>query len=548
MDHQNRNAMSSMVGAHILIVDDVPANLNHLGKLLLDAGYQVQATASGRSALRYAALKPQPALILLDVMMPELDGYQALAELRKNPSTRDIPVIFLTTLDNAQDEEKGFRHGIADFITKPIKPEVVLARVRSQLLARQARDWQRVYNATPAAEVAQRIEGNELIQPIGIQAQAQLALRNPPAPPDRAPGAVDAVELELRTGHSGQRLLLAEDNASNRELALALIKASGLTADTAKNGQEAVAKAAESSYKLILMDVQMPIMNGLDASRAIRALPGCKAIPILAMTASSFDEAMPACLEAGMNDLIAKPVTPTDFYASLLKWLPSAIKQPRSSPIASESLISTDDAHWQQLARIPGLELSSGLATMRGDIAKYIRVLELFAADCRQQAGELSAMLARTDFSAIEPIACSLRGRAAMLGAQKISAAADTIVSACRGSTEKDAIGALCAALSKELSLTAASIYLAITETVADDTTEADPRQLAGVLEQLESLLEQGNIRANYLAGEEAEILQSAFGNSFRSFLVHIEAFDHESALAELRQARVRLNRRARNG
>ncbi|MBI5109167.1 MAG: two-component system response regulator [Rhodocyclales bacterium] len=162
-------------GSLILIVDDVPANLAVLGDLLHGAGYQVKAATSGRAALRYATQDPQPALILLDVMMPEMDGYQVLATLRKDPATITIPVIFLTALDNARDEERGFQHGAADYIAKPIKPDVVLARVRNQLLARIATNWLRDQNAALEAEVARRMEENELIQAASIRALAHLA-------------------------------------------------------------------------------------------------------------------------------------------------------------------------------------------------------------------------------------------------------------------------------------------------------------------------------------------------------------------------------------
>jgi putative two-component system response regulator len=165
----------AVTGSLLLIVDDVPGNLSVLGDLLLDAGYRVKAATSGRVALRYAAKEPQPALILLDVMMPEMDGYQVLAELRQNPATRDIPVIFLTALDNPQDEERGFQHGAADYISKPIKPDVVLARVRSQLLASLALNWFRDQNAMLEAEVARRMAENELIQTVSIRALAHLA-------------------------------------------------------------------------------------------------------------------------------------------------------------------------------------------------------------------------------------------------------------------------------------------------------------------------------------------------------------------------------------
>ncbi len=162
-------------GSLILIVDDVAANLAVLGDLLHGAGYQVKAATSGRAALRYAIQEPQPALILLDVMMPEMDGYQVLASLRKDPATAGIPVIFLTALDNARDEERGFQHGAADYIAKPIKPDVVLARVRNQLLARIAGNWLRDQNTALEAEVARRMEENELIQAASIRALAHLA-------------------------------------------------------------------------------------------------------------------------------------------------------------------------------------------------------------------------------------------------------------------------------------------------------------------------------------------------------------------------------------
>ena len=93
-------------GSLLLIVDDVPTNLNVLGDLLRDAGYRIKAATSGPVALRYAAMEPRPALILLDVMMPEMNGYEVLTRLKQDPATRDIPVIFLTALDNAQDEER----------------------------------------------------------------------------------------------------------------------------------------------------------------------------------------------------------------------------------------------------------------------------------------------------------------------------------------------------------------------------------------------------------------------------------------------------------
>jgi putative two-component system response regulator len=159
----------------ILAVDDVPENLGLLGDLLQGAGYRVKAASSGHAALRYAVRKPRPDLILLDVMMPEMDGYQVMERLRTEPMTRDIPVIFLTALSETEEEERGFELGAADYITKPIRPSVVLARVRAQIEAKRARDFLKDHNALLEDEVTRRMAENEMIQAASIRALAHLA-------------------------------------------------------------------------------------------------------------------------------------------------------------------------------------------------------------------------------------------------------------------------------------------------------------------------------------------------------------------------------------
>jgi len=164
----------------ILVVDDIPENLGVLGTLLQSAGYRVIAASSGQTALRYATQTPRPELILLDVMMPDMDGYQVLAALKSDPAIQDIPVIFLTALGDVRDEEYGLEQGAADYITKPIKPAVVLARVRTQLDAKRARDWLNDKNTVLETEVARRMVENELIQNVSIRALAHLAeIRDP---------------------------------------------------------------------------------------------------------------------------------------------------------------------------------------------------------------------------------------------------------------------------------------------------------------------------------------------------------------------------------
>lgn len=158
----------------ILVVDDVPENLTVLGELLQPA-YRVRVANSGRRALQVAASDPRPDLILLDVMMPEMDGYVVIKELRANPGTRDIPVIFVTAMDSDQDEERGLALGAVDYITKPIRPAIVLARVNTHLELKQARDWLKNQNAWLEREIARRMRDNQLMQDVSIRALASLA-------------------------------------------------------------------------------------------------------------------------------------------------------------------------------------------------------------------------------------------------------------------------------------------------------------------------------------------------------------------------------------
>jgi putative two-component system response regulator len=158
----------------ILIVDDAAENLFVLSELLRPH-YQVLAATSGAGGLRVASGMQRPDLILLDVMMPDLDGYAVLAKLHANDATKDIPVVFLTALSDPDDEERGLALGAADYITKPLRPAVVLARVRTQLQAKQARDFMKDRNLMLEEEVARRMVENDLTQQVSIRALAHLA-------------------------------------------------------------------------------------------------------------------------------------------------------------------------------------------------------------------------------------------------------------------------------------------------------------------------------------------------------------------------------------
>jgi len=160
--------------ATLLLVDDTPENLTVLAELLAPT-YRVLVANSGPRALRLAQSEPRPDLILLDVMMPDMDGYGVLARLKENPATADVPVIFVTAMTAMEEEQRGFDLGAVDYITKPIRPPIVLARVKAQLELKEARDWLKNKNEVLEAEVAARLGEILLIQDVSIHALARLA-------------------------------------------------------------------------------------------------------------------------------------------------------------------------------------------------------------------------------------------------------------------------------------------------------------------------------------------------------------------------------------
>ena len=158
----------------VLIVDDTPENLTVLGSML-HPQYRVRVANSGLRALQVAASEPRPDLILLDVMMPEMDGYAVITKLRANPETRNIPVIFVTAMDADEDEERGLALGAVDYITKPARPATVLARVNAHMELKLARDVLQNQNTWLESEISRRMRHNQIMQDVSIRALARLA-------------------------------------------------------------------------------------------------------------------------------------------------------------------------------------------------------------------------------------------------------------------------------------------------------------------------------------------------------------------------------------
>jgi putative two-component system response regulator len=166
--------MPNLPSKTILVVDDSPENIAVLNELL-QPHYQVRIATSGLKALKIAGQQPYPDLILLDVMMPEMNGYEVFEKLRANPATHGIPVIFVTAMDSVEAQLQGLELGAVDYLIKPIVPSVVLVRIQLQLELKAARDRLATQNAWLESEIALRMKENELIQEVSIRALAHLA-------------------------------------------------------------------------------------------------------------------------------------------------------------------------------------------------------------------------------------------------------------------------------------------------------------------------------------------------------------------------------------
>ncbi|MBF0192337.1 MAG: response regulator [Magnetococcales bacterium] len=387
---------------HVLVVDDNPSAREIMVELLQHWSMPVSVAANGQEALHRLDemnAQNQPCdLVLMDWQMPELDGIETTRRILANPAFTTTPTIFMVTAFGTEEVvAKAAREGARACLMKPVGASVLFDTIVS------------VFRGS-----SRRSKEEE--------------------------GSITTTTPRIR----GARLLLAEDNEINQQVAEELLGEMGLIVEVVGNGRLAVEalQARPTAYEAILMDVQMPEMDGLEATRRIRSALGDKAPPIIAMTAHAMESQRQLCFEAGMVDHIAKPIDPAILSTVLGRWIRArrteTIQAP-PKPLVVEHDLLPDLG--------PSFDLADALGRVNGKPLLLRRLLRSFAAQNSESAKRLRLLVERREYDVACQLAHALKGVAATLGARTVFAAARDLEQSCRDPSGDPPFSALLDAL-----------------------------------------------------------------------------------------------------
>ena len=233
-------------------------------------------------------------------------------------------------------------------------------------------------------------------------------------------------ETALQARWRGRRLLVVDDDEVNRDVLVGLLAAVGIHADSAHDGARALALARTTSYDVVLMDILMPVMNGLEATRAIRQLPGYLTVRMIAISASARVEDRRRARNAGLDDFISKPYTSRTLYSTLLRWLPGErdARIDRAVAVTPRAITPSNRDLARQLTTVAGLDVAHGLPYASGDLRGYVRLVRSFLASANAEIASCRTCLAAADLGGARRAVHALKGAASFVGAPAVREAA----------------------------------------------------------------------------------------------------------------------------
>jgi two-component system sensor histidine kinase/response regulator len=483
---------SELYGKRVLVVDDSEHARYVLRDLLAGLNLEVHAVDSGAAALaelqREDAQGTPFALTFMDWQMPHMNGVDLGQQIRRL-ALRTQPALVLVT-GYGREEVLGSAQeaGIQSVLVKPVNASMLFDCVVRELGS--------------VADGAQR-----------------------EAPPAVGDSVLQAI--------AGAHVLLVEDNALNREVAGELLGDAGLLVDMAFDGQMALERLQQHHYDLVLMDMQMPVMDGLTATRLLRAMPQFAELPVIAMTANAMASDRQLCLDAGMNDHVAKPIEPDVLFQTLLKWvhpLPPVVQAGVAQPTAALP---------HELPDIEGLDVASGLRRVRGKKAFYVALLHKFADDQDGAVAALRADLYQGLRADAQRRAHTLKSLAASIGMGAISRQAQQVEAQIKSGLDSAALQPELLALETALQafLQALAQQLPRPPHGAVPVAGLDLQALAGVCRRLAGLLADDDLEAVECLAENAALLEPALGQAYFPIAEAVRRFDCAQALSLLRIA-----------